>query len=156
MSLESAAQGSEPTETPRRKRNHAIWLAPLIVFVGAISYFMYFVQFPALRDVPWLNLPVVVLGVLVGVCAVWRAFAKPDVYRGKILGSLSLVFSLLLAGLFGTYIVYFSYQMPQPTSTSMELDIAPAFTLNDQDAKPVSLSDFSGKKLIMTFYRGHW
>lgn len=31
-------------------------------------------------------------------------------------------------------------------------DTAPAFTLHDQDDKPVSLSDFAGKKVILYFY----
>ncbi|HEX4058606.1 MAG TPA: thioredoxin-dependent thiol peroxidase [Galbitalea sp.] len=31
-------------------------------------------------------------------------------------------------------------------------DTAPAFTLPDQDGKPVSLSDFAGKKTIVYFY----
>ena len=29
---------------------------------------------------------------------------------------------------------------------------APGFTVNDQDGKPVSLSDFKGKKLVLYFY----
>jgi thioredoxin-dependent peroxiredoxin len=29
---------------------------------------------------------------------------------------------------------------------------APAFTVNDQDGKPVKLSDFKGKKLVLYFY----
>jgi peroxiredoxin Q/BCP len=31
-------------------------------------------------------------------------------------------------------------------------DTAPAFTLNDQDDKPVSLADYAGKKVIVYFY----
>jgi len=31
-------------------------------------------------------------------------------------------------------------------------DKAPAFTANDQDGKPVKLSDFKGKKLVLYFY----
>ena len=31
-------------------------------------------------------------------------------------------------------------------------DIAPAFTLRDQDGKPVTLSDFAGQKVIVYFY----
>ena len=36
-------------------------------------------------------------------------------------------------------------------------DVAPDFTLEDQDGKPVSLSDYRGKKTIaLVFYRGYW
>lgn len=38
-------------------------------------------------------------------------------------------------------------------STRLEVgDTAPAFTLDDQDGSPVSLSDFVGKKAIVYFY----
>lgn len=34
---------------------------------------------------------------------------------------------------------------------------APDFTLENFDGKPVSLSDFHGKKnVVLVFYRGHW
>jgi cytochrome oxidase Cu insertion factor (SCO1/SenC/PrrC family) len=36
-------------------------------------------------------------------------------------------------------------------------DAAPDFTLEDQDGKPVSLSDYRGRKTIaLVFYRGYW
>jgi cytochrome oxidase Cu insertion factor (SCO1/SenC/PrrC family) len=36
-------------------------------------------------------------------------------------------------------------------------DEAPDFTLEDQDGKPVTLSDFRGKKsVVLVFYRGSW
>jgi cytochrome oxidase Cu insertion factor (SCO1/SenC/PrrC family) len=36
-------------------------------------------------------------------------------------------------------------------------DAAPDFTLEDQDGKPVTLSDYQDKKtVVLVFYRGHW
>ncbi len=36
-------------------------------------------------------------------------------------------------------------------------DPAPDFTLEDQDGKPVTLSDYRGKKtVVLVFYRGYW
>lgn len=36
-------------------------------------------------------------------------------------------------------------------------DAAPDFTLEDQDGKPVQLSDYKGKKsVVLVFYRGYW
>ena len=36
-------------------------------------------------------------------------------------------------------------------------DEAPDFTLEDQDAKPVTLSSYRGKKSVaLVFYRGYW
>ena len=72
------------------------------------------------------------------------------------MGTLGLGFSGLLAGLFVVYIAYLSYQLPEPSATTQGLTLAPEFTLQDQDSQSVSLSDFNGKKLIITFYRGYW
>jgi cytochrome oxidase Cu insertion factor (SCO1/SenC/PrrC family) len=34
---------------------------------------------------------------------------------------------------------------------------APDFTLEDSDGKPITLSDFRGKKsVVLVFYRGYW
>lgn len=42
------------------------------------------------------------------------------------------------------------------TGTRLEKgDIAPAFTLSDQDGSPVSLADFAGTKTIVYFYPPH-
>lgn len=36
-------------------------------------------------------------------------------------------------------------------------EAAPDFTLEDQDGKPISLSDYNGKKtVVLVFYRGYW
>ncbi len=36
-------------------------------------------------------------------------------------------------------------------------DAAPAFTLEDQDGKPVQLADYRGKRsVVLVFYRGYW
>jgi cytochrome oxidase Cu insertion factor (SCO1/SenC/PrrC family) len=36
-------------------------------------------------------------------------------------------------------------------------DEAPDFTLEDQDGKPVTLSDYRNKKsVVLVFYRGYW
>ena len=36
-------------------------------------------------------------------------------------------------------------------------DPAPDFTLQSQDGKNISLSDYRGKKnVVLVFYRGHW
>jgi cytochrome oxidase Cu insertion factor (SCO1/SenC/PrrC family) len=35
-------------------------------------------------------------------------------------------------------------------------DKAPNFTLISSDGKPVSLSDFAGRNVLIDFYRGYW
>ena len=139
-----------------RKPNLALWFGPPLVFVAAVSYFLVFARFPVLRDFPWLNLPLVLAGMGLSAFGLWRAFAKPDVYRGKILGSMGLIVSLFLGGLFCSYIFYISSTLPEPTTVSMTLDELPALTLRDQDGNAVDLADYRGRKLLVVFYRGFW
>lgn len=144
------------TKTSQHRRNHAIWLGVLLTLVGFFSYFMYFVRFPALRDFPWVNLPLVLAGFILSAMGLWRAVWRSSVYRGKVLGALGFALSLMILGLFNYYLFSFSYQIPKPTETTLAMTVAPDFTLMNQHGQPVRLSDYRGKKVVLTFYRGSW
>jgi len=137
-------------------RNHALWLGPVVTVFGVLSYFMYFAKYPTLRDFPWVNLPLTILGLGISVVGVRRVFTQADRYRGKIKGSLAFLFSLFFTGLFVAYVGYITYQLPAPNSTTQALDTAPSFSLKDQNGEVVNFSDFKEKRLILTFYRGYW
>jgi cytochrome oxidase Cu insertion factor (SCO1/SenC/PrrC family) len=51
-----------------------------------------------------------------------------------------------------------SARLPAADLTRVKVgDEAPDFTLEDQDAKPVTLSSYRGKKsVVLVFYRGYW
>jgi cytochrome oxidase Cu insertion factor (SCO1/SenC/PrrC family) len=51
-----------------------------------------------------------------------------------------------------------SSRLPAADLTRVKVgDEAPDFTLEDQDAKPVTLSSYRGKKsVVLVFYRGYW
>ena len=138
------------------RRNHAIWLGPIITGVAGLSYFLYFARFAALRDFPWLNLLMVAFGVLLSIAGVWRAFSPSLPYRGKILGTLGLIVSVFVGGFFNVYIFSISYSLPEATGVSLEMAAAPDFTLIDQHGQPASLADFRGHRVVLTFYRGFW
>lgn len=140
----------------KHRRNHLLWIGPLLVFAGGVSYFTVFVTYPVLRDVPWINLPAVWLGLFLSVVAVVRAFSARSPYRGKVLGSIGLAFSAVLAGLFTLYLFVFSYMLPRPTDVAAPPTIAPDFTLADQHGRPVTLSGLRGRNVVIVFYRGHW
>jgi hypothetical protein len=145
---------TEATET-RRRFNHAIWLGPLVVFAGFVSYYMFFVRFPTLRDFPWFNLPLLLLGLGLSLLGVWRAFARPGTW-GRVLGTLGLVFSLLVFSLFNFYVFSLSYRMPGPNSLNVELARAPDISLVDHAGQQIQLRDLRGKKVVLVFYRGYW
>ncbi len=154
MITEAAA--STPPGTSRPPRNHAIWLGALISLFGAASYFEWFTPFPVLRDFPWVNLPLVLVGLLFSLWGLWRAVRPSAIYRGKILGSLGLAFSLLITVAFHWYIFDYSYSVPAPTDAVPLRSVAPDFTLTDAGGNAVRLTDYRGKKVVLTFYRGYW
>ncbi len=138
------------------RRNHALWIGPLITMLGLISYFLVFVRWPVLRDFPWVNLPLVIAGLAISVLGFWRAFFRADRWRGKLLGSLGLALSLLVAGLFHAYVFFISYMVPEQTAVTAGLVTSPAIALPDQSGAIVSLAELRGRKVIVTFYRGFW
>ena len=48
----------------KRSWNWAVWTGASLVFLGVVSYPLFFVRFPGLRDFPWANLPMIALGLL--------------------------------------------------------------------------------------------
>jgi len=128
----------------------------MITLAGALSYFLYFFQFPVLRDFPILNLPIVLLGVVLTGTGCWHTFSTRRGMLGKAFASVSLLLSLAVSGLFCFYIFVLSYQMPA-VAAGPELEAAaPNFTLLDQNGKQVRLADYLGSKVVLVFYRGHW
>ena len=140
----------------RRRRNHLIWIGPVVSFFGLLSYFYVFARFPTLRDFPWVNLPLVLLGLALSGFGVWRAFARSRIFKGKILGSLGFVLSLGFAGLLVLYVFRITYSLPPPSHGTLEMTQAPDFALTGNDGKTVRLSDYRGRKVALIFYRGFW
>jgi hypothetical protein len=84
----------------KRTWNWAVWTGASLVFLGVISYPLFFVRFPALRDFPWANLPMVALGLVLLALGLVRAFRRSDLFRGKIFGSVLAVLALAFSGFF--------------------------------------------------------
>lgn len=146
----------ESSVEPARRRNHAIWLGPAVTFSGAVSYFTVFVRYPTLRDFPWVNLPLVLLGVALSAFGLLRAFRRSPVFGGKRLGTAGFTLSLILGGLFVFYVFSFSYRLPDPTLTSRTLSDVQDFSLSDHRGRPFHLGELRGRKVVLIFYRGHW
>jgi hypothetical protein len=84
----------------KRNWNWAVWTGASLVFLGVISYPLFFVRFPALRDFPWANLPMIALGLVLLALGLVRAFRHSDLFRGKIFGSVLAVLALAFSGFF--------------------------------------------------------
>ena len=67
----------------KRKWNWPIWVG-FIITVGGLFSYEFFAQFSVTRDFPWANLLLFAAGGFFLVLGLFRAFGKPQLYRGKI------------------------------------------------------------------------
>jgi hypothetical protein len=140
----------------KRKWNWPLWVGFVIAIGGLFSY-EFFAQFPITRDFPWANLLLFGIGatlLLIGLC---RAFGRPQLYRGKIFGSIFALVSVLLFAFFSYEIFYVLKQVPLSAQAPRIGEKAPGFTLLDQNGKQIALTDLlSPNGAVLIFYRGYW
>jgi len=140
----------------KRKWNWPLWVG-FIVAVGSLFTYEFFAQFPITRDFPWANLLVFGIGAALLLVGWFRAFGRPQVYRGKIFGSIFIVISILFFAFFAYEIFYVLRQVPLSAQAPRVGEKAPELTLPDQNGKSVGLADLlSPNGAVLIFYRGHW
>ena len=149
----------------KRNWNWPLWIG-FVIAVGGLFSYEFFAQFPITRDFPWANLLLFGIGgalllfcvgaILLGLGLV-RAFGKPNLYRGRIFGSIFAVISFCLFAFFAYEIFYVLRQLPLSAQAPRVGERAPEFALPDQNGKQVALSDLlSPNGAVIIFYRGHW
>ncbi len=151
-----------------RRWNLWIYIGFLLTVAGFLSYFLFFNRFPALRDFPWLNLPVQIIGLGIVALGFWRAYARPADYRGKAAAPVSSLLSLGVLGLFCYYVFFLSYNVPSASAAPQVGQTAPDFTLPDHNGQKVRLASLltnlspggspgvAGNYVLLVFYRGYW
>jgi hypothetical protein len=140
----------------KRKWNWPLWVG-FIVAVGGLFTYEFFAQFPITRDFPWANLLLFGIGAALLLVGLFRAFGRPQVYRGKIFGSIFIVISILFFAFFAYEIFYVLRQVPLSAQAPRVGEKAPEFSLPDQNGKSVALAELlSSDGAILIFYRGHW
>ena len=140
----------------KRKWNWPLWVG-FIVAVGGLFTYEFFAQCPITRDFPWANLLVFGIGAALLLVGLFRAFGRPQVYRGKIFGSIFIVISILFFAFFAYEIFYVLRQVPLSAQAPRVGEKAPELTLPDQNGKSVGLADLlSPNGAVLIFYRGHW
>src|SRR5580765_4878510 len=125
----------------KRRWNLSLWTGFLIVLAGLGSYIPFFALFPITRDFPWANLLLLAIGGVLLCAGLIRAFKLPEVYRGKIFGSVMAVLSIAGISLFAYGLLYEARQIPPATAAPRAGQKAPDFTLPDQDGKAVTLAN---------------
>lgn len=140
----------------KRWPKHAAWMGLVINLAGFISYYLFFAQFPDLRDFPIVNLPLVLVGMFVTGAGCLAMFKQGGSAWGKSLAGLAFLMTVAVTGLLNFYVFSLSYQLPEASGFPQVTTTAPDFTLPDQSGGQVNLSDYHGKKLVLVFYRGSW
>jgi len=139
-----------------RKWNWSLWVGFVVAFGGLFSY-EFFAEFPITRDFPWANLLLFGIGATLLVIGLFRAFGRPQLYRGKVFGSIFTAINVFLFAFFAYEIFYVLRQVPLSAQAPRLGEKAPAFSLPDQNGKPVALADLlSTNGAVLIFYRGHW
>jgi hypothetical protein len=151
-----------------RRRNQplvAAWIATLLAF---FSNFLFFRQFAGESAVPWLGLALFAAALVLCAAALRRAFGNPQVYRGKVAGSIVTLLACLLLAV-TLFAFYVSRNIPGVAQAPQAGDRAPEFLLTDSRGVQVSLSsllsspladsprpDGKPKAVLLVFYRGYW
>jgi hypothetical protein len=141
----------------KRKWNWSIWVGSAVILGGLLSY-GFFARFPITRDFPWANLLLFGIGIALLLLGLFRAFGRPQLYRGKIFGSIFTAIALFLVAFFAYEIFYILQQVPASAGAPHVGQKAPDFILLDQNEKPVRMGDLlSGSRgVALLFYRGFW
>jgi hypothetical protein len=141
----------------KRKWNWPIWLGFVVVLTGLCSYEL-FARFPITRDFPWANLLLLGIGIALLIFGLFRAFGRPQAYRGKIVGSIFATVAVVLVAFFSYVIFYVLHQVPVSAGAPHVGQKAPDFFLLDQNGTPVGLGDLlsNSNGALIIFYRGFW
>jgi len=140
----------------KRKWNWLIWVG-FIVAVGGLFSYEFFIQFPITRDFPWATLLLFGIGAVLLLAGLFRAFGRPQIYRGKVFGSIFTAIALLLFAFFSYVTFYILKQVPLSAQAPRIGERAPEFSLPDQNGKQVALADLlSPNGAVVIFYRGYW
>ena len=141
----------------KRKWNWPIWIGFVVVVAGLSSY-EFFARFPITRDFPWANFLLFGIGGALLIFGLFRAFGRPQVYRGKIFGSIFATIAVLLVAFFSYVTFYVLHQVPASAGAPRVGQKAPDFFLLDQNGKPVGLGDLlsNSNGALLIFYRGFW
>jgi cytochrome bd-type quinol oxidase subunit 2 len=146
-----------------RRRNTALWLGLVLAVAALLSQGLFFLKIPGQNTLPWLSLTAAALAVVLVAIGVGRAFIRPQLYHGKIAGSIVAVVSVLLFAVtvFGFVV---ARKLPGTAGAPQVGQKAPNFTLADTDGEQISLEHLLStpvgnshpKAVLLVFYRGYW
>ena len=161
--------GTEQRREPKeRQRNSALWAGSLLMLLSVVLGFMpLYAQLPGQQALPWVDLLLSVIAVVLIVMGLRRTIARPERYSGKV-GAwvLTVLSSLLMA--FAFFGFFAARHIPDANAAPQIGQKAPEFQLQDIHGQTVSLAQLTAepvdsasggarpKALLLIFYRGYW
>jgi len=141
----------------KRRWNWPLWVGFVLALGGLFSYEL-FAQFSITRDFPWANLLLFGCGAVLLIVGLFRAFGRPQVYRGKIFGTILATIALVCFAFFSYVIFYVLRQVPLSSQAPHIGQKAPDFILADQNGGLVGKGDLLSRSqgVVLIFYRGFW
>jgi hypothetical protein len=148
-----------------RRWPKSVWVGLAVVLAAPVLYLFVFIRSPATRAIPWPSLLMFAVGLGLLLHGLRHAWREPRVYRGKVVAAIALTIGLGLTGFFCYGLFYGARQIPDSLGAPRVGQIAPDFTLPDQDGRPVSLAQLLGTTpgaaqasngAMLVFYRGYW
>jgi len=95
----------------KRRWNWPVWVGFVVTVAGLFSY-EFLARFPITRDFPWANFLLFGIGAVLLVVGLFRAFGRPQMYRGRIFGSIFAAIAVFLVAFFSYVIFYVLHQVP--------------------------------------------
>ncbi|HEX3578184.1 MAG TPA: hypothetical protein VHY33_06440 [Thermoanaerobaculia bacterium] len=134
--------------------NWPLWSGFALSLVAFVTYFAFFLRFPATRDFPWPSLILFAIAIVLLVVGLRRAqHRRPLAWIVTILG-------IGVAAFFCLAVFVATKQLPAAENAPKVGTKAPDFALLDINRKPVALSQVlatpANKGVVLIFYRGYW
>jgi hypothetical protein len=144
--------------------NWRLWAGFALTLFSFLSYPFLFIDYPILRDFPWLNLILFAVALVLLILGVRRAFRPGRKPLSKISAVGVATLGVLIIGFF-IFIAFFeARRLPASAGAPQLGQRAPEFILNDANNKPVALAELltqpidnkPPKGVLLIFYRGYW
>ena len=150
------------------RRNRPLIAAWIVTLSAFLANFLFFWQFAGEWILPWLVLVLFCAALVLCMLSLHRAFGRPQLYRGKVSGSIVTALACLL---FAVTLLFnhVARDIPRALNAPGVGQKAPEFSLTDTSGAQISLSsllntplansprpDKKPKAVLLVFYRGYW
>jgi len=144
--------------------NWQIWVGFILSLVAAFSYPFLFVRWPITREVPWANLVLFAIAMVLLYLGLRRAFKPGKSILSKVFSFLAAAIGLLNLAMLLFVIFVMGAWLPKSAGAPQVGQKAPEFALTDSNNKPVTLAQLltepinnkPPKGVLLIFYRGYW